>query len=114
MSAKIKKWLKTAVLFITNPRLLLCLGLGWMITNGWSYILFGLGTLLRSQWMLAVSGSYLAFLWLPVSPEKLVTVIIAIWLLKLLFPNDQRTLAVLIDLKNRLKASVKKKKRKKD
>jgi hypothetical protein len=95
MKEKIKGFLKTALQFILNPRLLLCIGLGWMITNGWSYVLFGMGTWLENEWMLAVSGAYLAFLWLPVSPEKLVTVTIAITLLRWLFPNDQKTLGIL-------------------
>ena len=95
MKEKIKGFLKTAVQFILNPRLLLCFGLGWMITNGWSYVLLGLGTWLKNEWMIGVASAYLAFLWLPVSPEKLVTVTIAITLLRWLFPNDQKTLGIL-------------------
>ena len=55
-------------------------------------------------------AAYLAFLWLPVSPEKLLTVTIAITLLRWLFPNDQKTLAVLIEMKEKVKAVVKKRK----
>jgi len=99
--------------FIVNPRLLLCLFLGWMITNGWSYVMFGVGTYLDIPWMVALSGAYLAFLWLPVSPEKLVTVAIAIALLRLIFPNDQKTLAVLKGLLEKVKASVSQRKIKK-
>ena len=106
MKEKLKNFIKKAVQFLLNPRLLLCLGLGWMITNGWSYILFAIGTWLQSGWMLAVSGAYLAFLWLPISPEKIVTVAIAIWLLKVLFPNDQKTLGVLKDMYAKLKETV--------
>lgn len=106
MKEKLKNFIKKAVQFLLNPRLLLCLGLGWMITNGWSYILFAIGTWLQSGWMLAVSGAYLAFLWLPISPEKIVTVAIAIWLLKVLFPNDQKTLGVLKDMYAKLKEAV--------
>lgn len=87
--------LKNILLFLTNPRLLLCLAIAWLITNGWSYVLFALGTWLDIGWMTAVAGTYLAFLWLPVSPEKLVTVSIALALLRFLFPRDQKTLAVL-------------------
>ena len=105
MGEKAKRWLKKAVQFLLNPRLLLCFGIGWMITNGWSYILLGIGTWWQISWMIAVSGAYLAFLWFPFSPEKLLTVAIAIFLLRRLFPNDQRTLAVLIDLKNKVKAA---------
>lgn len=110
MKNKIKNFLKKAVQFLLNPRLLLCFGLGWMITNGWSYILFGLGTWLGNEWMLGISSAYLAFLWLPVSPEKIVTVTIAIWLMKLIFPNDQKTLGTLRQSLDALKRAVRKKK----
>ena len=113
MKGKLKAWLKKAVQFILNPRLLLCFGIGWMITNGWSYVLMGLGTWLNIPWMIGVSGAYLAFLWFPFSPEKLLTVVIAIFLLRWLFPNDQKTLAVLIEMKEKVKAAVKKRKEKK-
>ena len=113
MRGKLKAWLKKAVQFILNPRLLLCLGMGWMITNGWSYVLMGLGTWLNIPWMIGVSGAYLAFLWFPFSPEKLLTVAIAIFLLRWLFPDDQKTLAVLIEMKEKVKAAVKKRKEKK-
>lgn len=92
---KLKQNLKKALQFIANPRLLLCFFVGWMITNGWSYILFGVGTYLDIEWMMAVSGAYLALLWLPFTPEKIITCAIAIALLRWLFPGDQKTLAVL-------------------
>lgn len=113
MKGKLKAWLKKAVQFILNPRLLFCFGIGWMITNGWSYVLMGLGTWLNIPWMIGVSGAYLAFLWFPFSPEKLLTVAIAIFLLRWLFPDDQKTLAVLIEMKEKVKAAVKKRKEKK-
>lgn len=106
MKQKIKNFLKKAVMFILNPRLLLCFGLGWMITNGWSYVLFVLGTWLKIGWMIALSGAYLTFLWLPISPEKIITVAIAMWLMKVLFPNDTKTLGVLREMYAKLKAVV--------
>ena len=112
MLEKLKKWLKAAVRFLLNPRFLMCFGIAWMITNGWSYIIFALGTFFEVPWMIAVGGAYLAFLWLPISPEKIVTVAIAIWLLKKLFPNDQRTLAVLIRMQKKVKESIRKRKKK--
>lgn len=66
-----KSKLKKIIQFITNPRLLLCIAIAWLITNGWSYIMLGIGTYLGIGWMTAVAGAYLAFLWLPISPEKL-------------------------------------------
>lgn len=92
---RLKQGLKKALQFIANPRLLLCFFVGWMITNGWSYILFGLGTYFEIDWMVAVGGAYLALLWLPFTPEKILTCAIAIALLRWLFPGDQKTLAVL-------------------
>lgn len=110
MKDKIRK----IVQFITNPRLLLCIAIAWFITNGWSYILFAIGGYFEIPWMLGISSAYLAFLWLPVSPEKLVTFAIAIALLRWLFPNDKKTLAVLRQLhhnvKNKVKAHREKKK----
>lgn len=81
--------------FLLNPRLLLCLGIAWLITNGWSYILFGIGMALKINWMRMVGGAYMSLLWLPFTPEKLITVLIAIGLLRLIFPRDRHTLGVL-------------------
>ena len=99
MKEKIKSFLKTAVQFLLNPRLLLCFGVGWMITNGWSYVLFGLGTYFNVSWMIALGGGYMAFLWIPATPEKIVTVAIAIALLRFFFPNDEKTLGILKKLR---------------
>ena len=106
------KIIKKILQFILNPRLLLCFGIGWMITNGWSYILMGVGTYFGIGWMIGVSGAYLAFLWFPFSPEKLVTVAIAIALLRWLFPNDQKTLQVLRDMRAKMKAAIARRKEK--
>lgn len=102
-----KDKLKKIIRFITNPRLLLCVAIAWLITNGWSYILFGVGSYFGIHWMTAVAGAYIAFLWLPISPEKIVTFTIAIALLRLLFPNDQKTLAVLKGFYEKAKNAIK-------
>ena len=94
MKEKIKRILQ----FLLNPKFVLCFGIGWMITNGWSYILFGLGTFLNIEWMIYVGGGYMALLWVPATPEKLITFAIAIFLMKRLFPDDKKTLGVLKDL----------------
>ena len=86
-----KRWAR----FLLNPRLLLCLAIAWMITNGWSYVMFALGMLMKIHWMRVVGGAYMSFLWLPFTPEKLVTVVLAIGLMRLLYPRDRRTLGVL-------------------
>ena len=43
---KIKLTIWRILQFLANPRFLLCFGLAWLITNGWCYILFGIGTCL--------------------------------------------------------------------
>lgn len=110
MKEKIRSFVKTALQFILNPRLLLCFGIGWMITNGWSYILLGLGTWLGNEWMIGIAGAYLTFLWLPISPEKIVTLAIALALLRWLFPGDEKTLGVLKQMLAAIKQKIRKKK----
>lgn len=113
VSNKVKSKLRKIVQLIANPRLLLCIMLAWFITNGWSYLMFGIGTYLNIHWMTAISGAYLAFLWLPVSPEKIVTFAISIVLLRWLYPKDERTLAVLKELYDKAKNAIKNKRTKK-
>ena len=48
---------KVIVRLLLNRRFLLCFGIAWMITNGWSYLLLGLGLWTDTAWMLAVSGA---------------------------------------------------------
>ena len=92
---KIAERFRRALHMLLNPRLLFCLFLAWMITNGWSYILFGIGMLWKINWMRAVGGAYMGFLWLPFTPEKLVTLALAMLLLRVLYPKDKTTLGVL-------------------
>ena len=111
---KIRHAVVKLIRFLLNPRLLLCLGLGWMITNGWAYILFGVGNYCDIGWMTVVSGSYLAFLWVPFTPEKIVTIAIAIVLLRRLFPKDEKTLAVLIEAYHKAKVKLGRRRRRKN
>ena len=90
---KIKLWAR----LILNWRFLVCFGIAWMITNGWSYVLFGIGVLTDITWMTAVGGAYLAFLWLPISPEKVVTFAIGFFLVRRLFPKHTQSLKEQID-----------------
>ena len=110
-----KEKIKKAVQFLLNPRLLFCVGIGWMITNGWSYVLMGIGTWLNNEWMMGIAGTYLALLWFPFTPEKLITATIAIFFLRWLFPNDEKTLKVLRQMYAKAKAGLRKwKNRKKE
>ena len=108
---KIKKTLVKILNFLLNPRFLFCFGVAWIITNGWSYILLAVGTVLDIGWMITLASAYLAFLWLPISPEKLVTLTIAMALLRLLFPNDQKTLGILKELHEKVRRQLRRKKK---
>lgn len=100
-----KKTLRRWVQFFLNPRLLLCFGIAWMITNGWCYVFILLGTWLGIGWMLAVGTAWAGILWLPFTPEKVVTLIIAIFLLRRIFPGDEKTLKLLHEEKQKLQAA---------
>lgn len=104
-----KEKLKKVLLFFANPRLLLCVGIAWLITNGWSYVLMGLGVYFNIPWMMIVASAYLTFLWFPFSPEKIATFAIALGLLRWLFPNDQQTLAVLKNFYEKTKQAISRK-----
>lgn len=111
---KVKALLKKVLFFLANPRLLVCLAIGWIITNGWSYAMLAAGMHFNISWMTKLSSSYIALLWFPFTPEKLVTVAIAIALLRWLFPNDQNTLGLLKAMLQRLKEKKAAKKEKND
>lgn len=98
---------KEILQFFLNPRLVLCVAVAWLITNGWSYVMFSIGAYFGITWMTAAAGAYLAFLWLPISPEKLVTFAIALALLRWFFPNDKKTLAILKKWYNNAKTFIK-------
>ena len=63
-------------------------------------ILFGVGMLLDIGWMTAVAGTYMALLWLPFTPEKIITFAIALGLQRWFFPNDKKTEEQLSDMKS--------------
>lgn len=82
---QIKAFLKRIWAFIKDWRNFIAFGIAWMITNGWSYVFIILGEALSIKWMLITGSAYLAFLWLPVTPEKLVTIPLAALIKKLIF-----------------------------
>ena len=95
----IKIWLKR----LLNWRFLICFGIAWMITNGWAYIFISLGAILKIDWMRNIGVGYMALLWMPWTPEKLITIPIAIWLLKKIFPKNYELIAELENELSKLK-----------
>ena len=59
--------------------------MAWVITNGWAYAFIPLGSYLNLKWMTVVGTTWVAFLWLPFTIEKPITIAIAIFIEKKLF-----------------------------
>jgi len=71
-----------------NLKFIFSFGVAWLITNGWAYICLGLGVLLRIGWLQIASSAYIAFLYLPFTIEKIITIPLSIFLQEKLFPKD--------------------------
>lgn len=95
---KVGQVFKKILFALLNPHFLLCFFTAWMITNGWSYVFLGLGALFHIKWMTAIGGAYLGLLWLPFTPEKILTCFISIGLLRWWFPKDEKTLLLLREM----------------
>ena len=65
-------------------RILVCYLPVYFISTGWAY----LASVFASGWLQGVAIGWLAFLWMPFCPEKLVTIPITIWVHKKLFPKQ--------------------------
>ncbi len=96
--------------FFINWRFCICFLIAWMITNGWCYVFIVLGRMFHLNWMLGVGLGYLSFLWLPFTPEKVVTFAIAIVLSKIIFPKDKKLHSMLEERKQAQKLNNKKNK----
>ena len=76
--AKIKPFMK--------PTLAISFMLAWFLTNGWAYLLAALGT----GWVRAVALTYISILWLPFTPEKLITIPLSLFIQKKLFIKKEK------------------------
>ncbi len=85
-----KQWVQA----LLNPHFLISIGIAWFITNGWSYLALSLGTYFKINWLRNIGAVWLGILWMPGTPEKLFTFAVAMGILRLLFPDDTRTLAM--------------------
>lgn len=69
-----------------KPSIIISFGIAWFITNGWSYLFLFIGTPLLRK----IALSYVAMLWLPFTPEKLITIPLALFIQRRLFVNDSK------------------------
>ncbi|MDD6059364.1 MAG: hypothetical protein PUB97_03130 [Ruminococcus sp.] len=95
MKKKLLKLLRTLKIFFVNPHLVICFAIAWIITNGWAYASLVLGTRFGIKWLTVVAGAYIAVLYSPLCAEGILTFIIAIGLMNLLFPKDEKTLRLI-------------------
>ena len=100
---KLRPWLRA----LTNPHLLISLVIAWFITNGWAYCAVGIGWYLDIPALLRIGTVWLGLLWVPGTPEKLLTFGLAMGILRLLFPDDTRTLAMVRSKRKALQARTK-------
>lgn len=63
-------------------------GAAWCITNGIWYVL-AFAPINLPEWLIWTSRSYIAFLYLPFTPEKLITIPLAIFFQIKLFKNEK-------------------------
>ena len=85
MKQKIKIKLKQFWHIYGTPKMLVSFGIAWLITNGWSYVCLYIGKMYGITWLTTISASYIAFLFLPFTVEKIVTIWIATRLHKIIF-----------------------------
>ena len=86
----VKEKINKLIRFLIDWRTAISFGIAWMITNGWSYVCLGIGIALNIKWMIAIGTAYLTFLWLPFTPEKLVTIPIAVFIKKIFFKKGNK------------------------
>jgi len=84
---RIKTYLKPFL----NWRFLISFGVAWVTTNGWCYAFIVVGARYNIKWMTIVGSTYCAFLYLPFTVEKIVTIPLAIFIHTRLFKNDEKT-----------------------
>lgn len=63
----------------------------FMLVNGWAWIGTILMPLIGANWFTIAATTWLGILWLPCTPEKIITVPIAIWIHTKLFGKHGKT-----------------------
>jgi chaperonin GroEL len=89
LKTKIKDLLYATYKFLIDWRMAMSFFLAWLTTNGWSYTFIIIGYTCNIEWMFNVGILYQAFLWLPCTPEKVVTIPLAIFYKKLIFKRRE-------------------------
>ena len=84
--------IKTYISPFLNWRILIIYVPIWFIMSGWTYLFIYLGTKYKIGWMLAAGTFWATVLWLPFTPEKLITVPLTLYLYVKLFGSGNEKL----------------------
>ena len=80
---KYEKIIIKYVLPFLSWRIIVCYLPFWFIFTGWTYVAVAIG----NTWWKTVASSWLAWMFMPWCPEKLITIPATIWLHKKIFPR---------------------------
>lgn len=83
------KKIKTYIAPFLNWRILIIYVPIWFIMSGWTYLFIYLGTKHGVGWMLAAGTFWATVLWLPITPEKLITIPLTLYLYVKLFGHKE-------------------------
>ena len=93
--------IKTYISPFLNWRILVIYVPIWFLMSGWTYLFIYLGTKHGVGWMLAAGTFWATILWLPFTPEKLITIPLTLYLyVKLFGHGDPKLEAMVVEAKN--------------
>ena len=92
--------IKTYISPFLNWRILIIYLPIWFIMSGWTYLFIFLGTKYHIGWMLASGTFWATILWLPITPEKLITIPLTLFIyVKWVGHGDPKLEAMVIEAK---------------
>lgn len=62
----------------------------WFLMSGWTYLFIFLGMKYNMQWMLIAGSTWAGILWLPCTPEKIITIPLTLYLYTKIFGNKNK------------------------
>ena len=92
--------IKTYISPFLNWRILIIYLPIWFLMSGWTYLFSYLGTKHHISWMLASGTFWATILWLPMTPEKLITIPLTLFIyVKWVGHSDPKLEAMVIEAK---------------
>ena len=93
--------IKTYISPFLNWRILIIYLPIWFLMSGWTYLFIYLGTRHHVGWMLAAGTFWATVLWLPITPEKLITIPLTLFIyVKWVGHSDPKLEAMVKEAKN--------------